>query len=277
MRALDRLCLGLTLLGTVAAGPAVAAPVGFADEVLADSPFAYWRFGEAAGATTAIDSSGNGHHGAYSGGVAPGQGGLFGGDGGALFGGVDGRVSVPNAAQLGPDFLSMEALVRWDGGNGFQQRVLEKSFFGGGEQASYGLSILDDGRIQVEYRAGGGPSIHTTLLALGEGDAAHIVATFDGANVFVYVDGVLVLAESIAFPGALQDGLNALGLGNQTERNRPFNGLIDEIALYNYALSEERVREHYEALQAVPEPGTLALFAGGALVLAAAGRRARPR
>jgi hypothetical protein len=266
-----RLLGGLTLTALAAATSASAAPITFESAVLADSPLAYWRFGETA--SPALDGSGNGHNGTYSGGVTLGQPGIGGGDTAALFDGIDGGVTVPNDALLGPDFITMEALVTWNGPNAFQQRILEKSFFGDGSQASYGLSILPDGTVRVEIRAGGAASLHTTIAALGVGDSAHLVATFDGVSVRVYLDGVLALDELSVNPGTLQDGLNALGLGNQSERNRPFNGLIDEIALYDHALTAEQVSSHFDALAPVPEPGTLSLVGAGLLGLAALRRR----
>ncbi len=241
-----------------AAAPGWSAPITFANAVLADSPIAYWRFGESPGATTAVDAA-IGHDGTYFAGVSLGQAGIGGGDTAALFDGVIGKVTVPDDPELGPNLISMEALVRWDGDNGFQQRILEKSFFAGGEQASYGLSILPDGTIRVEVRSGGAATNHTSAPMLLPGTAAYIVAIFDGTLVSMYLDGIL-LQQTAATPGSLQDGINALGIGNQSERNRPFNGLIDEVALYDYALSGDQVGEHFDALQAVPEPGTLGLL-----------------
>jgi hypothetical protein len=248
-----------------------SAPITFANAVLADNPTAYWRFGESPGATTAADAA-IGHDGTYLSGVTLGQAGIGGGDTGALFDGVNGRVTVPDDAELGPDLITMEALVRWDGPNTLQQRILENSFFAGGEQASYGLSILPDGAIQVEVRSGGGATSHTSAALLGLGAPAHIVATFDGALVSMYLDGVFLQSTS-AIAGSLQDGINPLGIGNQFERNRPFNGLIDEVALYDYALSRSQVEAHFAAIQQTPEPGTAGLLLMAVAALSIASRK----
>ncbi len=248
----------VSILVLAAAAPGWSAPITFETAVLADSPIAYWRFGESPGATTAADAA-IGHDGTYFAGVSLGHAGIGGGDTAALFDGVIGKVTVPHHADLGPDLISMEALVRWDGPNGFQQRILEKSFFLGGEQASYNLSILPDGAIQIEFRSGGFATFHTSSVMLTPGDTAYLVGTFDGTNASIYLDGIL-LQQTLAGAGTLQDGVNALGIGNQSERNRPYNGLIDEVALYGYALSADQVAAHFEALQAVPEPGTLGLL-----------------
>ena len=48
------------------------APATYASTVLADSPVAYWRLGEASG-SSAADSSGNGNGGSYAGGVTLGR------------------------------------------------------------------------------------------------------------------------------------------------------------------------------------------------------------
>jgi hypothetical protein len=252
--------------------PVLSAPITFANAVLADNPIAYWRFGEAAGAGTAADAA-IGHDGTYLPGVTAGQAGIGGGDTGALFDGISGSVTVPNDPELGPNLITMEALVRWEGPNAFQQRILEKSFFAGGEQASYGMSILPTGAVQVEVRSGGAASSHTTLPTLLPGDEAYLVGVFDGSSVFIYLDGLL-LNQTLATPGALQDGPNALGIGNQSERNRPFNGLIDEVALYDYALSANQIGAHFDALSAVPEPGGATLLF---LALAAASFARRQR
>ena len=172
----------------------IAAPLHYSNEVMADNPIGYWRFSEAAGPTVA-DSSGNGNNGTYSGGVTLGQPGLppgVPGDTAALFDGRTGRVVVSNSASLNPASITMEAKVRWDGKNDFQQRILEKSFFidPGQEQAQYGFSILPDGHVRVELRTGaagadaacGAPNNvvcanSNTIVPVGV--ETHIVATYD--------------------------------------------------------------------------------------------------
>jgi hypothetical protein len=262
------------LVPALFASPGLAAPITFENAVLAHNPIAYWRFGEAPGASTAADEA-IGHDGTYLAGVTLGNPGIGGGDTGALFDGIIGSVTVPNDAELGPNLISMEALVRWDGPNAFQQRILENSFFGGGEQASYNLTILPDGRIQVEVRSGGAASVHTTSQFLSPGDEAYLVGVFDGSSVFIYLDDLL-LSQTTAAAGSLQDGLNALGIGNQSERNRPFQGLIDEVALYDYALSGDQILAHFKALSVpVPEPGGASFLLLSLAAAAFARRRSR--
>src|SRR5438067_3074668 len=57
-----------------------AAGSGYAAAVLADHPVGYWRFGEAAGASTAVDASGHGINGTYVGGPTLAVAGALSGD-----------------------------------------------------------------------------------------------------------------------------------------------------------------------------------------------------
>jgi hypothetical protein len=244
-------------LALLTLGPsgAQAAPECFAREVLADAPIAYWRLGEPPGSATAVDRTGNGNNGTYSAaGVTLGAPGLFGGDTAAAFDGTGpGRVVVPNNAMLNPRHVTIEGLVSWAGPNGFQQRILEKSFFIGGEQAEYSLSILDDGRLRFEIRAGGGPSSLTSLFVVPANAPLLVAADYDGALMRIFVNGVLDIAEAPSFPGDIQaSDQNHLGIGNQVERDRAFNGVIDEVALYGEALAAERHLAHYKALFGCP-------------------------
>ncbi len=263
--------IAFALLLALAASGSYAAPQSFADAVLADDPIAYWRFGEAPGATVAVDAA-VGHDGTYSAtGITLGTPGLYGGDTGALFDGVSGRVVVPRDAGIEPALITMEALVRWDGPNTFQQRILEKSFFLGGSQSGYSLTILPDGKISVELRSGGVATAHTTSTALTAGQTAYLVGAFDGSAMSIYLDGTLL--QSTAAGGTLQHNtLEDLGIGNQAERDRPFLGLIDEVALYDRALTAGEVGAHYSALT-IPEPQSYLLLLAGLGLLGFAARR----
>lgn len=225
----------------------------FAAEVFADGPIGYWRLGELPGSVTAADSSGNGNNGSSSGGITFGQPGFHGGDTAALFDGATGRIVALNSNSLNPPHITMEAKVRWDGPNDFYQRILEKSSFP--ELAQYGFGILPDAHVRVELRTSSATSSVNvdSVAAVARGVETHVVATYDGSVIRIYLNGILD-SETPA-PGSISPKPptsqnlieSGVGIGNQTQRNRPFNGLIDEVALYPAALSAERIRAHYQS------------------------------
>src|SRR5262245_45056441 len=229
----------------------------FAAEVLADGPIGFWRLGEAPGSVTAADSSGNGNNGSCSGTITFGEPGFHGGDTAALFAGVtgpaSGRIVVLNSNSLNPPQITMEAKVRWDGPNDFYQRILEKSSFP--ELAQYGFGILPDGHVRVELRTSSATvSVDVDSIAIvATGVETHLVATYDGAVIRIYVNGVLD-SETRA-PGSISPKPptpanlieSGVGIGNQTQRDRPFKGLIDEVALYPTAIAAQRVLAHYQS------------------------------
>ena len=82
-----------------------------------------------------------------------------------------------------------------------------------------------------------------------DGKWHHIVGTYDGQAIALYVDGILDGSKSArgeidtnAFP--LWIGGNAARTG---KRDRDWNGRIDDVRVYNRALSSDEVRELYEA------------------------------
>lgn len=232
--------------------------INYATEVLADGPIGYWRLGEVPGSASAADASGHGNKGKYGGDIALGHPGFHGGDTAALFNSVpgqtSGRVLVPNSDSLNPPHITMEAKIRWDGPNDFQQRILEKSSFA--ELAQYGLSVLPDGHVQVELRTSSATtSVDVKSIGVvAQGVETHVVATYDGQFIRIYLNGVLDPSETAA-PGSISPKPptdanlteSGVGIGNQTERDRPFKGLIDEVALYATALSAARILAHYQS------------------------------
>ncbi len=236
----------------------------FADEVMADGPSGYWRLGESLGTMSAADETTNRNHGMCSGPITFGQPGFhIRGDTAALFGGEPinnqtGRIVVFNSLSLNSPHITMEAKIRWDGPNVYnssiEQRILEKSSYP--QQAQYALKISPTGHVMVDLRtssATSNPPEAMSSIPVVQGVETHIVAIYDGNDVRIYLNGRLdsvtssLGAISMKTPTPANLIESAVCIGNQAERDRPFKGLIDEVALYPTALSAERIRAHYQA------------------------------
>jgi len=194
------------------------------------------------------------------------------GDTAALFDGKTGRIIVLNSDSLNPPkHLTIEAIVRWDGPTPglkpgqqpFQQRILEKSSYP--EEAQYGLSMSPDGHIQVELRIGDNtwlPAISNDDAVVSRGQWTYVAATYDGRVIQIYINdrdggqtpgGSGTLSIKTPTPANLIE--SGVGIGNQTQRDRPFYGLIDEVALYAVPLSKKKILAHYRSLFTVWPPG----------------------
>lgn len=263
---LGALPASLALTFGLGAAPAQAASASFAAAVLADAPNAWWRMSELPGAGIALDASGNANHGSYSAtGITLGLAGIGGGDTAARFDGLgSGRIVAANSATLNPANITLEALISWSGPNGFQQRIVEKSRFVGGGLPQYGLNILDDGKVRFEIQVGATNSVIDSVGTVRAGVGIDVAATYDGSLMRVYLDGILDSALAPVLIGGLPFDLTDLGIGNQVDRDRPFNGVVDELAVYGKALSAGQLQAH---LAPVPEPSSLALMLAGLLVV----------
>ena len=81
-------------------------------------------------------------------------------------------------------------------------------------------------------------------------DWHHVVATYDGAQMKLYIDGKL--KNSMAATGNLQTSNSDLYIGDQSTLNF-FPGLLDEVLLYSRPLTEAEVLSVFNT---TPNPGT---------------------
>ncbi|PIO04029.1 hypothetical protein COT48_02495, partial [Candidatus Woesearchaeota archaeon CG08_land_8_20_14_0_20_47_9] len=68
---------------------------------------------------------------------------------------------------------------------------------------------------------------------------------FDGQNVKLYVDGGQETVTGDATTGPIDSPATPLGIGAYNTGNNPFNGTIDEVAIYNRSLSADEIYQHY--------------------------------
>src|SRR3989338_7380524 len=104
-----------------------------------------------------------------------------------------------------------------------------------------------DGRIEFVIGTGVTAAASISNTVLKQGAWYHIVGTFDGSNVRMYVNGI---ADGTPAPyvGTIPISSNNLVIGkNYDGTNKFFNGLIDDVRIYSRALSAAEVYNLYKS------------------------------
>ena len=190
---------------------------------------AAYGFNEGSGGTTA-DATGKGHTGSLAGATWT----TAGKNGNALaFNGTSNLVSVADAPNL--DFstgLTLEAWVRPTTLGGWRT-VAFKEAPGG---LAYTLYAQDNAPRPGGYIDTGGGYIGASgSTALPLNTWTHLAMTYDGATVRLYVNGAQV--GVLAASGALRSTNNPLTIGGNIIWSEWFAGQIDDLRIYNRALS----------------------------------------
>lgn len=229
----------------------------YRDEVLADSPLAYWRLAESSG-TTMVDSSGNGHNGTYVNSPALGAASLIADNDTAVdFDGISDYANVPYGAWADlTSEVTVEAWIRPDPRvDGVENMIFERSE---GGVVSVGLSVTTTGQVRFRVRKNTAGSTGVTsyltnpsVVEAGTGPGFdfiyHIAATFGSSGAKIYVNGFL--AYSSATTGTLvPTAAPSIRIGASGQDDQHFDGRIDEVAYYGTALSGARIKAHYDAV-----------------------------
>ncbi|MDB4356642.1 LamG domain-containing protein [Akkermansiaceae bacterium] len=231
----------------------------FPAAVVADSPLAYYRFEEAAGATTLVDSSGNGLDIDYSTPFGTTELGVQGAVGlGALFK-LDGSFLTPLLLDPSVGDFTIEAVMRTDS-PAVNVGAVAISNQQGTIAGGVGRSNLVVNANRAITSFSGGVTTPAEAFATEE-NFDHIILTFDQSAVAggtettfrFFINGIAQGSSTIAPEPA--DGNWVIG-SNKLQDNQFFSGLIDEIAIYGTRLddpdgdgdvSDSRVNEHYKS------------------------------
>ena len=231
----------------------------------------YWSFNEGNG-TVVYDGSTYGNDGIVYGAVW--TNGKF---GNALsFDGIDDYVEVPDDDSLDLSTMTLEAWIFLETpvGKTNQSRIIEHKEKVG---KAYGLELF-----AKDYFGCSGDQLtmHTTLnfsirnaispTHINTYQWYHVVGTYDGEYQKLYINGVLdKTVENITGITANISGPVLFGTG--AKQKHFFDGVIDEVRVYNHALSADVIYQHYLGNFNVTENGTPGFTTSVAIVVLGVG------
>ncbi len=203
----------------------------------------WWKLDETSGRDVS-DASGNGNIGKILNGEPKWQ--TSGRIGGALlFDGKGDWVQVGNEPRF--DCVTQVTVAAWIKVNRFDkewQAIVTKG------DSAWRLQRNQD-KDNIEFACSGlnvpGGSPYGPLYGqknVNDGRWHHIVGVYDGEKMYLYIDGVVDASQSAS--GGIATNNQPVCIGENAEMTGRFwNGLIDDVRIYNYALSEDAVKAVY--------------------------------
>jgi fibronectin type 3 domain-containing protein len=197
----------------------------------------YWRLGEASG-TVACDSKGA-NNGTYQSGTTLGQVGALTNDPdtAVAFNGSSGFVQVPYSSSLNVgDVFTVEAWIKRGTLSNANSYVIASK-----QSNAWNLWLVDNFLV---LRKSGVADVATSTVGIADTAWHHVAATKNGSTVKLYIDGNDVTGT--VNNQTMQNNTNPLAIG-QSSGASFFNGTIDEVAVYNVALTPSQISSRYAA------------------------------
>ena len=225
-----------------------------------DKPSYYWSLDEVSG-TIAVDQIGNAN-GTISGGVTLNQSGAVGK--GMLFDGVDDRIVIPLASLLSKPFgtgpITLECWIKTNTPQVFKRPCDFK--FNGTNDPGIGFLSGGTGQMYVEVKNGTTGITVGAIVPFADNNWHHLVGVVTRGTPDVtrfYFDGVFII-DGGSISGSLTP-ISDCGIGAAYAGQEPWAGLIDEVAIYPYALSPQQISSHYLAKSVPPNSYASAVMA----------------
>ncbi len=188
-----------------------------------------------------IDYSGNGNNGTQNGGVncSSAVSGYF--FSACSFDGIDDYVNVADSDSLDAGKITVSLWVYVNNYSSSYPRIFDKE--GAYELIMYTFSG-SEGRLEWDTRI---PDETDTATVFADrlllNRWYHIGVTYDSSVSKIYINGVEKASTTAS--GSITATLNALLIGNGAGLGTPFNGTIDEVAIYNRSLSASEIEDHF--------------------------------
>ncbi|MFA7171214.1 MAG: DUF2341 domain-containing protein [Candidatus Paceibacterota bacterium] len=212
-------------------------PVDLTGGVSRDGLVGQWKFSEGTG-TTAYDTSGEGNDGTISGAdyTADKEGNA---NAALSFDGVDDYVDCGNDESLNiTDEITISTWVKTSQSKNYQ-RISDKldvwQFYTYTTTGNLGSAL---------YTSSGNYGDKDSGKFIADGIWHNVILVYNGSYIRFYVDGIKTPNE-FSQTGTLNINTNDVYIGNRGTLDRGFQGSIDDVRIYNRALSEDEIEQLY--------------------------------
>ncbi len=238
---------------------------GYAATTLAGSPVAYWRLGETSG-TLADDSAGN-YNGTYSNVTLGGNGpqppsyvGFEANNTAAQFNGSSSSVSLP-ALNLNSNTVTISGWVKRSG----SQASWAGIFFCRSGSTAVGLHFGTANELRYTWNNASNTYNWNSGLVPPDGQWTYVALAVQPTKATIYMSTASGLSSATnTVSHAVQAFAGTAYLGQDPNGGRWFNGMLDEVAVYNQTLSTTALQSQYQAASASMPAVTLTSPASGA-------------
>jgi hypothetical protein len=169
--------------------------------------------------------------------------------GGYVFDGVNDLLKINDNSNLNPSYLTISSWIKPTLIGGDYQEIVRKFNTTSNRQYDLAYSNLNK-RVELSLSFNGvntNVSINTGTNSITESKWYHIIATFNGSDSIIYLDSLNKSSNHLE--GSIFNGVGPLGIGCNaiSSSDRVFNGTIDDVQIYNRALSPEEVVALYNS------------------------------
>jgi hypothetical protein len=221
----------------------------YSSAVLADAPVGYWRFDELNG-SKALDSSGHGRDGAYSG-VALGVAGAVSGSSAAELDGSSSYITFGDVFDFdGTQPFSLELWISASPSIQGYSRALSKETYASGNNDGWDLTVfIQSGKAyaKLERWVAGNVVCDATSASFDPDVYAHVVAVYSAGTVELSRNGQASGVSPCANDLPLADTTASFVAGKPANAaDEYFAGKLDELAIYDRALGASEISSHYQ-------------------------------
>lgn len=155
------------------------------------------------------------------------------------------KIQIPGTSTLhfNTGGFSISAWFKFSGtsNNGYNYPIVSKHVCS--ENSGY-ILMLYNNKLTFWTGGAGWSGYLSTTENYTDGNWYHVVATYDGTNRKIYVNGSLKASDVVAYTAI---NTANIALGGYNGCNGGFNGKVDEIRIYNNPLSSTEVQQLYQS------------------------------
>ncbi len=158
--------------------------------------------------------------------------------------GKDSGVTVPDSDSLDtPDEITVEAWIYPLSANVDYPEIVLKGY-----GTAFELTMMQNLSIDWEFNIGGWKTMNSGAGTISLKEWYHAAGTYDGKATKVYVNGVEMAAAAHSGAFGVNDAPVLVGyrLANMQTADMFFDGIIDDVAIYNRALTTKEIMADME-------------------------------